>query len=218
MYKMIRGLIKLLFVILINLRELFFKIRFITGLLIIKLGRFLKIEFLSTYNSSIPLKKIKKILIFRSDRIGDLILTTPAIANIRAYFKNAKIDIVINSYTYAIVENNPHIDDIILKDKYSKKELINLIRKHGYDLAIILFSNIKDKKIAFKSRIPYRIGSNRDGGGYLLTHYIKDTRKNLAHEVQACFDIIKILNIPIEHKSLILKSSAKYRRKGRSYI
>lgn len=208
---MLNFIIKKKFLILLYLRKVVYKIRFTIGSLIIKIGILLKIKFLLTYNKKIPLNKIKKILLFRTDRIGDLILTTPAIANLRAYFKKAQIDIVINSYNKPLLENNPYIDKIILKNKYSKKKIITILKKKKYDLAIIFFSIIKDKKIAFSARIPFRIGSNRDGGGFLLTHYIRDTREDLVHEVNACFDIIKILNIPIKSKQLILKPNKKYK-------
>jgi len=205
---------KVVLLILFNARELFFKIRFIFGYLKISILKLLKVKFLSTYKKPIPKEKIKKILIFRPDRIGDLILTTPAIKILKENFKNSQIDIVVNSYTKPIVENNPFIKNIFCIDEYKRKEFIKIIKKENYDLAVIFFSNIKYKKLAFKARIPYRIGSNRDGGGYLLSHFIEDTRKYLRHEVLACLDILKILNIKInKNEELFLKPDKKYKRK-----
>ncbi len=203
--------IKIYFIILYHLRRIFYRSRFFLGFGIIKLGILLKYDFFNTYKDKIPLENIKKIIIIRTDRIGDLILTTPAITDLKKHFKNAQIDIIINSYTYAIMEKNPYMKNIILKDQYTRKELIHLLKKTKYDLAIIFSSYIEDKQIAFKSRIPFRIGSNYNGAGYLLTHHIKDTREELLHEVKACFSIIKLLKIPAKNKELVLHSNEKYK-------
>lgn len=205
------GMKKIFYFLLFNLREIFFKLRFIFGFSIISILKFLGIKFLQTYKTPLPVKNIKKILIFRPDRIGDLILTTPAIKVLADNFKNSRIDIVVSSYTKPIIETNPYIKKIFCIDNYKRKEFIKIIRAENYDMAVIFFSNIKFKKIAFKARIPYRIGSNRDGGGFLLTHFIEDTRKNLRHEVLACLDILKVLPIEVNEKEkLFLKPDKKY--------
>lgn len=211
-------MIKSVFLLLYHFRELFFKLRFVTGFSLIQIGRLLNIQFLSTYKKPIPLDKIRRILIFRTDRIGDVILTTPSITVLRNYFKKARIDIVIKSYTKPLLEGNTYIDHIYCIDKYNEKKFIHKIKEQNYDLAIIFFSNIKDKRIAFKSKIPFRIGSNRDGGGYLLTHYIQDTRKKLRHEVLACFDILQILSIPVRQEKLVLNPIKKYEKKVQSFM
>jgi len=62
---------------------------------------------------------MKKILITRTDRIGDLILTTPAIRAVRKYYPEAEIHLLINDYTKDLVLNNPNIDKLLVDGKYA---------------------------------------------------------------------------------------------------
>jgi heptosyltransferase-3 len=48
-----------------------------------------------------------KILLVRNDNIGDLICTTPAIEALRKKYPKAQIDIVVNSYNFVAINNNP---------------------------------------------------------------------------------------------------------------
>ncbi len=62
----------------------------------------------------------KNILIVRTDRIGDVVLTTPAIQALRETFPSAKISILVTPQTKSIVEGNPYLDEVIVYDAKSK--------------------------------------------------------------------------------------------------
>lgn len=53
---------------------------------------------------------IHKILLLRTDRIGDMFCTTPAFRALREAFPNARIELVASEGNRAVVEDNPHID------------------------------------------------------------------------------------------------------------
>ena len=52
-----------------------------------------------------------RILLSRLDRIGDLVLSTPALASVRRSWPRAHITLVCSSYNGAVVENTP--DEIL---------------------------------------------------------------------------------------------------------
>ena len=54
----------------------------------------------------------KRILIVRTDRVGDVILSTPVIKNLRAAFPEAHIAFMCRPYTKEIIENNAKIRDM----------------------------------------------------------------------------------------------------------
>ena len=66
-------------------------------------------------------EKPKRILIVRTDRIGDVILSTPVIKNLRNSFPDAYIAFMCRPYTKEIVEGNPYLDEVIEYDKNKKK-------------------------------------------------------------------------------------------------
>ena len=103
---------------------------------------------------------IKKILIVRLRRIGDIIMTTPSVSALRKGFPDAFISYIVEEPYRELVEGNPDLDKIIVLEKnQSKRDLFNLIRqirKEKYDVVldfhggprasmITLFSNSKLK-------------------------------------------------------------------------
>ncbi|ARU94814.1 glycosyltransferase family 9 protein [Tatumella citrea] len=91
-----------------------------------------------------------KILIIRRDNIGDLILTTPLIASLARHF-GGPVDVLVNTYNQAVLENNPHIGTVHLYSKLHHRQngqsalgvIVNRIktslqlRRARYDVAII---------------------------------------------------------------------------------
>ena len=59
---------------------------------------------------------INKVLIFRTDRIGDLIFTCPTIISIKKYFKECEITLITSSKNYEYAKSlNPN--DEVIEDK-----------------------------------------------------------------------------------------------------
>lgn len=57
-----------------------------------------------------------RILIIRPDRIGDVILTTPLIREVKKTFPESHIGVLVGSYTAPLLQGNPHVDTIITDD------------------------------------------------------------------------------------------------------
>lgn len=103
---------------------------------------------------------IKKILLIRIDRLGDLVLTLPALKAVREAFPKAEVSFLINKKYFNLVENNPWTDKIFLYDADNQAETLNTMKKQGFDLAIdfLLGKDLTSAKIAFKSNAKYRAG------------------------------------------------------------
>jgi lipopolysaccharide heptosyltransferase II len=55
----------------------------------------------------------RSILVVRLDHLGDLLMTTPAIAALRRTFPDARIDLLAAPWGRGIVEGNPHLDRVL---------------------------------------------------------------------------------------------------------
>ena len=55
---------------------------------------------------------IRKILLLRMDRIGDMFCTTPALRAIRRAYPDARIDLVASPGNAAVVRDNPDVDSV----------------------------------------------------------------------------------------------------------
>ncbi len=63
------------------------------------------------------INKKYKILIFRTDRIGDLINTSSFLKSLKNYYGNSEITLVCSSYNRPIAESYKFIDKIVVYDK-----------------------------------------------------------------------------------------------------
>ncbi|MFH1354977.1 MAG: lipopolysaccharide heptosyltransferase II, partial [Candidatus Omnitrophota bacterium] len=153
----------------------------------------------------------KRILVTRTDRIGDVLLSTPVIKALRDRYPDAFIAIVVRPYTEDIVAGNPYLDQIIIYDKAGKERswlgsyrfACNL-RKKKFDLAIILHPTNRMHLISFLAGIPRRVGYNRKLG-FLLTGGLKhDKQLGEKHESEYNFDLLRTLNIETQERNLFM--------------
>ena len=63
-----------------------------------------------------PPSDIQKILVVKLDHIGDVLLATPAITNLRLHYPHAHITLLVGSWSKQVIECNPHIDEILCYD------------------------------------------------------------------------------------------------------
>ncbi len=70
----------------------------------------------------------KKILIMKFRNIGDVLLTTPLIKNLKLNYPDALIDIAVNKGTQDMVTLNPNINEVIIYDREKIKRL-SLLKK-----------------------------------------------------------------------------------------
>lgn len=98
-----------------------------------------------------------RILLSRTDRIGDLILSTPAIATVRASFPDAHLAIVTSEYNSVVMERNDDVDELIVLRAGEGGRSVQS-RLSGYDVAIALAPRAADLRLVGATRAPLRIG------------------------------------------------------------
>ncbi|MCK5013728.1 MAG: lipopolysaccharide heptosyltransferase II [Candidatus Omnitrophica bacterium] len=145
----------------------------------------------------------KNILIVRTDRIGDVVLTTPAIKALREAYPNSKIAILVALATRDLVDGNICLDKVLVDDRDGEHkglrgfiQLIRSIRKEKFDCAFVLHTKKRTNLTCFLSGIPVRIGYKNSKFGFLLNRPITDVRhKGEKHEAQYCLDVLKKIGI-----------------------
>mgnify|MGYP003393686829 CR=1 FL=1 len=148
-------------------------------------------------------QKINKILVIRTDRIGDVVLTTPVFKALRNAYPAAHIAVLVTPVTVDLVRGNPYIDDVIIDDRngvnrglIGSLKLARTIRQHHFDMAIIYHTKRRYNLTCYLAGIPARIGFKNDKFGFLLTHPCQDERfKGERHEAQYCLDVLKAVGI-----------------------
>lgn len=165
-------------------------------------------------------KDIRKILILRMDGLGDLVLSTPALREIRKGFPEAEITLAIGPWSQGIAPCIPFHDHLIVHDAFAfgifrGKYRINLgqewafirrLREGRFDLGIDLRGDILSIIPLFLSGIPFRFGRDRWGGGFLLTHPVSTDRSKDVHEKDKTLALLDALEIPVTDRELELSA------------
>lgn len=87
-----------------------------------------------------------KILIIRFSSIGDIVLTTPVIRNLKKQGEDIEIHYLTKKEYASILQNNPYIDKLHLFDK-SISKISDELRKEHFDYVVDLHKNLRTKRI-----------------------------------------------------------------------
>ncbi len=161
----------------------------------------------------------KRILIIRTDRIGDVILTTPVIKALRKAQPKSFIAMMVNPVGKGIVEGNPYLDEVIVYDKKGRDSgifgflnfVLNLKRRN-FALSLNLHTKKRVNLISYLAGIKERIGYDNNKFSGLLTRRLKDLRiEGKKHEAEYCLDVLKAIGIKSDDKELFMpiKESAE---------
>ncbi len=128
-------------------------------------------------NQSLDLsgQHIEKILIIRIDRIGDIVLSTPALKAIKQAFPHSELTVLASPSNSPLIFNNPNIDHIVVYDRrgsfIDRIRVIQKLRESGFDLAIDPYADyeLETALIAFFSGAKRRIGYASYGREVFLT-------------------------------------------------
>ena len=105
-----------------------------------------------------------RILLSRTDRIGDLVLSTPAIATVRASFPSAHLAIVTSEYNSVVMERNDDVDElIVLRNGVGPRAFGSRLR--GYDVAVALAPRAVDLNLSGQRAPPYAWDTRTNGDG-----------------------------------------------------
>ena len=156
-------------------------------------------------------QKQRRILITRTDRMGDVILSTPAIKAVRDKYPDAYIAFCVQPSCVEIVDKNPYLNEIISYDKKGKyRNIIGILRfilklrRKKIDTVFILHPTARMNLSCFLAGIPRRVGYNKKMG-YLLTDKIPHTKQEgQKHELEYTLDVLRYAGIEAEDKRLYM--------------
>ena len=140
------------------------------------------------------LTEAKRILAVRTDRIGDAVLITPALALLRRRYPEAHIAVLVSPYTADIFKGNPAVNQIItLKPTL---ELTRELRALKFDAAVLFFVDKRSVLPISLAGIPLRIGPGSKIWSALLNKIIFQRRsKNPGHEADFNTALLEPLDI-----------------------
>ena len=146
-----------------------------------------------------------RILLIRPDHIGDLLFATPALRVLRKAFPDAHLACMIGPWGKAVLEHNPHLDQIIVCEfpALTRKPKASLLapyrtlqtwavrlRSLRFDMAVVLrFDHWWGALLTYLAGIPRRVGYDIPECRPFLTQAVPYVSQR--HEVQQNLTLVK---------------------------
>ncbi len=148
--------------------------------------------------------KTTKILIVKPRGLGDVVLSTIVLKNLKANFDNVTIDYLTEKFAKPVLLFNPYINQIFtFPDNFF--ELIKLIKvlfNKNYDYIFDFYSNPRTAFLTFLIRGKVKLGYDKRGRRYAYDVKVRMEDPNL-HSALAHIEFLKKIKLKIESEEIL---------------
>ncbi|HTA76123.1 MAG TPA: glycosyltransferase family 9 protein [bacterium] len=139
----------------------------------------------------------RHILVSRTDKIGDLILSLPVFQSLRKAFPNARITALVSAYAKEVVQGHPAIDSVELYDpREGVGPTLERFKQLNPDVFIALYPRPKLALAARLAKIPIRIGTAFRWYSFLFNPRVNMRRRfGDRHEVEYNLHLLSPLGV-----------------------
>lgn len=161
----------------------------------------------------------KNILVRMPNWLGDLVMATPVLYDLRQKWKNAKITAVCQSNVAAILKDDPNINEVLSFRRPSgwihrihHSEVVETLQRGEYDLGILLTNSFSSAWTFWLGKVKNRLGFAGNLRDVLLNKAIPfPENKNTQHLVLTYKSLLAPLGIPLSDTPPRLYISEKER-------
>lgn len=121
----------------------------------------------------------KNIIVRMPNWIGDLIMATPVLSDLRKAYPDAHITAMCRYPLCDLLKEDPEIDELFCFSKTSglgrrveKRNIIEKLRKGKYDLGVLLTHSFSSAWWFWQGKVENRLGYECNGRKLLLTHSV----------------------------------------------
>jgi heptosyltransferase-3 len=146
---------------------------------------------------------VSSILVIKLRAVGDVLLASIVLQNLRAAFPDARIDVLTERAGKDVVAGHSAVNEVVVYDRsrMSGLQLILSVRKRHYDLVIDLFGNPRTALVTRLSGARVRVGYRFRGRAYAYT-IIAEPRGDTVHNTQFNLDALEAMGVPIVDRNL----------------
>jgi ADP-heptose:LPS heptosyltransferase len=142
-------------------------------------------------------RRFQRILICRTDNIGDVVLTLPLAGYLKSHFPDVQVDMLCRPYAAPVVRHCRFIDRVIAPGPGD--DVRQVLAQGDYDTVIFAFPDRRLARAAKQARIRNRVGtSHRLFHLFTCNKLAHFSRANSAlHEAQLNFALLRPLGIDV---------------------
>ncbi|MDL2357215.1 MAG: glycosyltransferase family 9 protein [Pseudomonadota bacterium] len=138
---------------------------------------------------------LSRILICRTDNIGDVVLTLPLAGYLKQLLPGVEVDFLCRAYAAPVVLQCRHVDQVLVFEEHDDPQA--RFADGGYDTVIFAYPNRRLAQAARRARIANRVGTS-----HRLYHWFNCNRlahfsrvRSPLHEAQLNFELLRPLGI-----------------------
>jgi len=140
--------------------------------------------------------KIKSVLVIRSDRLGDVLLSTPVYETLKSQFPHLHISALVDTAQAGLLADNPNIDRVIAYDPGQPLIVLRQLRDEHFDLSLTLNKSFSATATFFSlsSDAKIRVGYNHKENAWV--HNIRVPLESPPrHETENNLELLRALGI-----------------------
>lgn len=167
-------------------------------------------------------REARNILLIRLDNLGDVLMTTPAFAAVRAGAPLARLTLMGSRSGVAMLRHLPMLDEVIpyeapwvkgpARTPVADRRFIGMLARQGFDAAIIFTvctqSALPAAMMCRLAGIPLRLAHCRENPYDLLSDWVPDNEcieDGMRHEVQRQLDLVAAVGFAPQRERLVFK-------------
>lgn len=137
------------------------------------------------------------VLVSRTDKIGDVILTLPLITELKRLIPNSKISFLISKKLENLIDGYKDVDKVFFVEDIN---LNNILKVNNFDVAISVYPRKELAMAFYKAGIRYRVGTAYRLYSILFNQRIKEHRKSAEkHEADYNLNLLSFLGKEISY-------------------
>ncbi len=138
----------------------------------------------------------RSILLIQLRRLGDVLLSTALLDDLRAAHPEAALDVLVGDTAAPLLEHHPLVRERIVYDPKHAIRMALGIRRRRYDWIIDAQSSPRTAHLVLVSGAPVRVGWNITGWGWVYTHRLSRTGHPLEYVVRNRQRLLELVGVP----------------------
>jgi ADP-heptose:LPS heptosyltransferase len=170
------------------------------------------------------LNGLQNILVARTDRLGDVLLTLPMLPVLRSSCPGARLSLLLRSYPAELVRGHACVSEVLPYDEVGRPvpfpRMVQLLRSRRYDAVFVVSPSLRLALLMLLARIPVRVGTAYRYYSFLFNRRVYDHRKDARfHELEYNLRLLRgvglaVPEFPFEAEYMIPRSAAAERTVG----
>jgi heptosyltransferase-3 len=148
---------------------------------------------------------VDSVLVVRSDRLGDWVLTLPLLERLKAAASGLRLGAMGTAAVAPLLERCPAVDAVVVSKRGlgGFRETTAEVRRGGFDAAVVVHPDMVDTLVVWWAGVKLRVGNGYRGYSFLYNRRVYFHRSpSTRHEIEYNLEYLKALGLPVPAEAI----------------